>query len=649
MEDVSGIFPLAETVPVRRGSAPWTSTKGSGYCDPVNKSLHVPDGATPGETHIRVHELTHAYISPAKARRPEGVSEMAIQRAEDARCNAYDRAWGIADLLRGVCSPEDVKRLTAGAERFPRSVVGLREAVTAAVSVQNTGDQPAMAERIRDIYSGDDAWIADKILAFARSAASYMDRSAANLPDDGRKGWGSTVAVARKADRYAQTLADEIQNPAPQPQPQPEQEQPEQEQPQPEQDGGEQDGEQPGATGEQPEQQPEQGGAADESGDDAPASDPAASEDDETGQAEDSPDSGDGAGSSPQDEQPEQPEQGDGGESGEQPGEQPGEGESAPGSGGESSDGGEDGGDDLDGLFGGDPATDGDAALDDGSAEIPVKIAPPVGAGGAGAGSEMERIRSGGNDAVERQLEPVKKLAEVYKDSAPWPSDIPLWGEMEIQTPPLKLRLPPKLRGRRMRATDAGAVMQYAHRDETDGQIFAERGSKLGGATILIDCSGSTNITAADIERILELAPAAIIATYAGGRYSNSRRKVKRNEVSFNVDHAFGQLRIVAKNGRRCKPDLVLPGRYGRDLITGETRLMQQFGGNMVDGPALDWLRKQPGPRYWISDGKVVGNGSRTLTLFADAIRKCRLGKIERVDSVRGVMDALKSRKMRKR
>jgi hypothetical protein len=67
MNNADGIFPLAETVPVRRNSARWTATKGPGFCDPVSRSLHVPDGATPGEAHIRVHELTHAYISPAKA------------------------------------------------------------------------------------------------------------------------------------------------------------------------------------------------------------------------------------------------------------------------------------------------------------------------------------------------------------------------------------------------------------------------------------------------------------------------------------------------------------------------------------------------------------------------------------------------------
>jgi hypothetical protein len=628
MNNADGIFPLAETVPVRRNSARWTATKGPGFCDPVSRSLHVPDGATPGEAHIRVHELTHAYISPAKAKRPADIPEVAIQRAEDARCNAYDRAWGIGDLLHGMCSPEDVERLTSAAARDPRYIGGLREAITAAVSVHGTGDESLVADRLRDIYSGDDAWIADKILGFARSAATYMDRSAANLPNDGRKGWGSTIAVARKAERYAQSLATEILNPPPTQQPPPSGGEP---QPQP-QSGEQSSGEQ--SSGEQQQPQPDTG--EQDTGEDAPGGDPQAPGDDETGDPGESPTSGDGDDSGPENESGD----GDGDGDGEQ------DSGEAPGSGGEQDSGDSDGDeadDDLAGLFGGDPATDGDAAMDDNAPDVAVKIAPPVGAGGAGAGSELARVMSGGNDAVERQLGPLKDLAKIYSQTPRWPSDIPLWGKIEMQHPPLKLRLPAKVRGRRLRATDAGAVMSYAHRDESDGMIFAERGNKIGGATILIDCSGSTNITAEDVERILELAPAAIIATYAGGRFARTRSRVVRNGQAVDVDHSFGQLRIVAKGGRRCKPEQVLPGRY----VDGVIR--QQYGGNMVDGPALDWLNKQPGPRYWISDGKVVGNGSRTFDLFEDAIRKCRKGKVERIDSVRGLLEALKARKIKRR
>ena len=27
----------------------------------------------------------------------------------------------------------------------------------------------------------------------------------------------------------------------------------------------------------------------------------------------------------------------------------------------------------------------------------------------------------------------------------------------------------------------------------------------------------------------------------------------------------------------------------------------------MIDGPALDWLARQPEPRFWLSDGQVTG------------------------------------------
>jgi hypothetical protein len=76
-----------------------------------------------------------------------------------------------------------------------------------------------------------------------------------------------------------------------------------------------------------------------------------------------------------------------------------------------------------------------------------------------------------------------------------------------------------------------------------------------------------------DILRCVEAAPAATVAVYSG-------------------QGDKGILRIVAKDGRMVAPD----------LVASPCGL-----GNIVDGPALDWLTKQTEPRIWISDACVTG------------------------------------------
>jgi len=55
----------------------------------------------------------------------------------------------------------------------------------------------------------------------------------------------------------------------------------------------------------------------------------------------------------------------------------------------------------------------------------------------------------------------------------------------------------------------------------------------------------------------------------------------------------------------------------------------------LVDGPALEWLAKQNGPRIWISDGSVTGIGdSQAANLFMEAGAILRKGNIRRFGSV---------------
>jgi hypothetical protein len=174
------------------------------------------------------------------------------------------------------------------------------------------------------------------------------------------------------------------------------------------------------------------------------------------------------------------------------------------------------------------------------------------------------------------------------------------WGEMTIEEAPLteKLRGDPS---RRVRATDVGAVPRYMHRLLTDQRVFGRRRKhKVFQGTMLLDLSGSMSLDPEQVDEILSRWPAVTIATYSGWE-------------------STGKLRIVAKNGRRA----------------GRSWLVPPAGGNnMVDGPALDWLNRQKGPRVWISDGGVTGIGGSTQALILDAARKVNRGKVKRISNV---------------
>jgi hypothetical protein len=179
-----------------------------------------------------------------------------------------------------------------------------------------------------------------------------------------------------------------------------------------------------------------------------------------------------------------------------------------------------------------------------------------------------------------------------------------VWGEMEIERVPL----PERLRhadSKRVRAVDKGAVPRYMHRLVSDQRVFGRRRKeKHFQGTVLIDHSGSMSLSVDQVDEMLRRWPAVTIASYSG-----------------DFD---GVLRIIAEKGKRAAHHhLQRPGG----------------GGNCVDGPALDWLCKQRGPRIWISDGAVSGQGEDFRPWFRlDAARKVLRGKIKRIEDVHSLL-----------
>ena len=180
------------------------------------------------------------------------------------------------------------------------------------------------------------------------------------------------------------------------------------------------------------------------------------------------------------------------------------------------------------------------------------------------------------------------------------------WGEMFTHQPPLTVNLQGRLKGgRAYRPADFGYNPKYINRYCIDKKIFKQKQTQLGG-TILIDASGSMEFDGQDILEIMQMLPAVTIAMYNG-------------------KGSTGDLRIIAKNGKRVS----------------EKYLDEHSGyGNVVDGPALEWLGTQPSRRLWVSDMHVFGAHGETngFNLMADVnnlVRKYNIINLKNIEEVK--------------
>ena len=149
------------------------------------------------------------------------------------------------------------------------------------------------------------------------------------------------------------------------------------------------------------------------------------------------------------------------------------------------------------------------------------------------------------------------------------------WAELHIENVPLTLPFPGSLGRKTRRPSTEGALPLYIQRYCLgDGSIFA-RSRKRQGGTVLIDGSGSMNLTREQLVALVTAAPGAKVAIY--GSPDRGRQG--------------GYLRIVADQQRRAADaEIKSPGLD-----------------NCVDGPALRWLALQKRPLIWVSDGRVTG------------------------------------------
>jgi hypothetical protein len=197
------------------------------------------------------------------------------------------------------------------------------------------------------------------------------------------------------------------------------------------------------------------------------------------------------------------------------------------------------------------------------------------------------------------------KIARDYGTSVRGTRKVP-WGKMNIETPPRLHRVRGFL-GRRNRATDEGMYPRCIHRLLIDGRVF-RRVRRDRGGTVLIDASGSMQLEPNDLKEILHNAPGCTVGVYSGN----------------NID---GVLRILAQAGRQVD----------EHWITAPAG-----GANVIDGPALQWLSKQPKPRIWVSDGQVTGKYDRSGAVnHLECLCLTRRHQIFRKDKVAGAVQSL--------
>jgi len=188
------------------------------------------------------------------------------------------------------------------------------------------------------------------------------------------------------------------------------------------------------------------------------------------------------------------------------------------------------------------------------------------------------------------------------------------WGRLSVAELPMSMTRAIPALARQKTYRDEGVNLSAVHRLPIDGRIFSRTRSHRGG-TVLIDGSGSMSLSEQDLNRIVTTAPAATIAIYSGSGRA-------------------GTLTVIGRKGRAATTSGLHSARHGN--------------GNIVDGPALQWLAKQQTPRLWVSDGHVTGCHDRTHPdLAVDAQLICNKAGIRRVTKTDAVCDFLRAARSR--
>ena len=214
--------------------------------------------------------------------------------------------------------------------------------------------------------------------------------------------------------------------------------------------------------------------------------------------------------------------------------------------------------------------------------------------------------KPGGDDALSEFLKKMMGITKGHGLSGRGSNQVP-WGKMEMDTPPCRKKVHGYL-GYKNLAQEEGCNPRNIHRLLIDGRVFRTKRKSQGGS-VLIDGSGSMDMSVDKLNAILEAAPGCTIGIYS-------------------AENREGKLRILAHKGRQVE----------------EKYVKAPSGGcNVIDYPALQWLAKQSKPRFWVCDGRVTGVGDRSSSINALQCEVLtRNNHIKRFGVVEDTVNALK-------
>jgi len=143
-------------------------------------------------------------------------------------------------------------------------------------------------------------------------------------------------------------------------------------------------------------------------------------------------------------------------------------------------------------------------------------------------------------------------------------------------------------------------------------RIFERDIKHSNGGTILIDASGSMQLTNEALAEFMEFIPFGTIAYYSG---------------TDNACNPEGDLVVFAEKGR----------------IFSEPKTPYHWGGNSIDLPAIMWLLKQEAPRWLVTDGGFCGVNQHYCLMAADLMEQAkRSGKLKVYGSIAAAKKAVK-------
>ena len=215
----------------------------------------------------------------------------------------------------------------------------------------------------------------------------------------------------------------------------------------------------------------------------------------------------------------------------------------------------------------------------------------------AAAPSDAEGLRS-----IRRSLEPGGRRA---------PSGVfaPLVWDNEMRY----VSRPRRAAHRRHRPSTTGSVMRYPSRLLSDPlcRAFGHKSPSRGGV-VVIDQSGSMDVTTEDLDRLLHVAPNSLIVGYS---------------------HRPGDFGTTANAWV-----LAAGGRVAERSRNGNV-------GNGVDGPVLHWaVRRARGsePIVWVTDGQVTDSNDHPCHSLsvecARLVRRHRIHLVRRLDEVESAL-----------